>query len=251
MKISIITSTYNSLSTVQSSLDSFASQTYKNKEHVFIDGASKDGTKELLQGYCQKHENSILVSEPDKGIYDALNKGVANSTGDIIGICHSDDFFADEQVLSKVANAFGDKYIQAVYGDLQYVSKNNPENVVRNWVSGDYKLSLLKKGWMPPHPAFFVKKELYEKFGNFDLSYKIAADYDLMMRFLGVHGIVPGYIPEVLCKMRVGGESNRSLKNIWRKSCEDYRVMKSNGIGGLGTLFMKNFSKIGQFVKKG
>lgn len=213
-----------------------------------IDGASTDGSLQVIEKY--RDRIGVLVSEPDRGIYDALNKGVARATGDVVGFLHADDLFADQNVLAKVAAAFEDPAVEAVYGDLTYVSKADTNNVIRYWKSGEFTRSALIQGWMPPHPTFYVRRSIYEQHGHFDTSFRIAADYDCMLRFLGKAGIRVRYIPEVLVNMRVGGASNRSLKNIIRKSKEDLRALRNNGLGGLSTLLFKNLRKVPQFFRR-
>ena len=247
-KVSIITSVYNNKETIAEAIESVLSQTYDNIEYIVVDGASKDGTVNIIQKYADKI--TTFVSEADKGIYDGLNKGVALATGDVIGFLHSDDLFENEYVVEKIAEAFLISGVDSIYGDLTYVSKEDTSKVVRFWKSGVCTLAKLKRGWMPPHPTFYVRREVYEKFGSFDTSFKIAADYDSILRFLGRESITTHYIPEVLVKMRVGGASNKSLKNLLQKSREDVRAMKKNGVGHLGSLFVKNVSKLPQFFKK-
>ena len=169
---------------------------------------------------------STLVSEPDRGIYDALNKGIKLATGDVIGLLHSDDIYFDENVLAKVAKLFDEKEVDSVYGDLIYVDEEDTSKVFRYWKAGEFNEKSICKGWMPPHPAFFVRKNIYDLYGLYDTTLKIASDYDLILRFLGKHKISTAYLPEVLVKMRWGGKSNRSLKNIIKKSYEDYRALK-------------------------
>jgi glycosyltransferase len=246
LKISVITAVYNRVATIGEAVDSVRAQTWPNVEHVVIDGASTDGTLELLQ--ARRHEVAELVSEPDRGIYDALNKGIAHATGDVIGLMHSDDLYADEKVLADVAAAFADPQIDAVYGDLDYVAQDNTNRVIRRWRSGAYTPALLLRGWMPPHPTLYLRRQVIERWGAFDASYRIAADYDAVLRYFGRGNIRPAYIPRVLVKMRVGGESNRSLARILRKSREDLAALQGNQIGGLGTLMRKNLSKLRQFL---
>jgi glycosyltransferase len=164
---------------------------------------------------------------------------------------HSDDMFADSRVLSRITNAFDNPSVEAVYGDLHYVSKDSPEKAVRYWRAGDFSFPSLRWGWMPPHPTFYARRAVYEKLGSFNLDYQIAADYDCMLRFLAQGNIHMAYIPEVLVRMRVGGKSNKSLKNIFRKSLEDYRAIRKNNIGGLSTLLAKNLRKLPQFLIRG
>jgi len=252
MKISIITATYNSEATLSSCMMSVLQQSYQNIEYIIIDGNSTDETLELVkqnQLKFPKIEFKIL-SEPNNGIYDALNKSIQSATGEIIGFVHSDDMLADNHIVSMVANQFYKENIDGIYGDLQYVDKNNIDKVIRYWKSADFNSNLLKKGWMPAHPTLFLKKEVYEKHGNFNLSYKISADYDFMLRILKDESLIFNYLPKVITKMRVGGISNRSLKNIIKKTKEDYRAVLSNNIGGWYLIFLKNISKVRQFIIK-
>jgi len=246
LKISVITAVHNRVATIGEALDSVRAQTWPEVQHVVIDGASTDGTRELLE--ARRHEVAVLVSEPDKGIYDALNKGIALTTGDVIGLMHSDDLYADEHVLADVAAAFADPQIDAVYGDLDYVAQGDTNRVIRRWRSGEYSRALLSRGWMPPHPTLHLRRQVIEQWGGFDASFRIAADYDAILRYFGRGRIRPSYVPRVLVKMRVGGESNRSFARILLKSREDYEALRRNQVGGLTTLAWKNFSKITQFL---
>ena len=248
MKISIITSVYNNQETIAEAMDSVLSQTYTDIEYIIIDGGSTDDTVNIIKSY--QNRIAVFISEPDKGIYDGLNKGIKLATGDVIGFLHSDDLYENNTVIEKVAKAFMASEIDSVYGDLTYVNKSDPTKVIRYWKSGEFTLKKLGRGWMPPHPTFFVKRDIYQQRGQFDTSFKIAADYDLMLRFLGKYKISTDYIPNVLIKMRVGGESNKSLKNVIRKSKEDLQAMKNNNMGGMVSLIIKNLSKLQQFVCK-
>ncbi len=248
VKISIITATYNSASTVIDAIESVNNQSYKNIEHIIIDGGSTDNTVSVVNDFGKRI--STLVSEPDKGIYDALNKGIAAATGDVIGFMHSDDIFADNGVIERIANVFNRDNVDSVYGDLDYVQKTDIDKTVRKWVSGDFSLSKIRNGWMPPHPTFYMKREKYNLLGAFNLSYKISADYDSILRYFLQGKISTVYIPNVFVKMRVGGASNRSIKNIIQKSKEDRLALVTNGIPWIQALAMKNFTKIPQFFKK-
>ena len=247
MKVSIITSVYNNKKTIEDAIKSLLSQDYKDIEYIIVDGASNDGTLNIINRY--ENRVSKIVSQKDSGIYDGLNRGIELATGDIIGFLHSDDIYANKHIISKVVNTFEKNNTSSIYADLVYVEKNNIHKIVRYWKSGEYSLNKLSAGWMPPHPTFFVKRECYEKYGKFDLSFKISADYDFMLRVLGKYKISTAYLPEVVYKMRVGGESNRSLKNILKKSKEDKKALKNNSIGGVHTLIRKNISKIPQFFR--
>jgi len=248
MKISVITAVFNRSKTIVDAMKSVQSQDYPSVEHIVQDGGSSDGTIGQIARLANDH--TAVVSEKDFGIYDAINRGIHRATGDVIGLMHSDDYFADSGVLSKVAQALEDSSVDGAYGDLQYVTENKSERVVRHWRSGAYNPNLLKRGWMPPHPTLYLRREIFERFGLYDTSYEIAADYDAMLRYLARGQIALAYIPEVLVKMRIGGESNRSLGRIIRKTREDLRAIRSNGVGGIGTLAAKNLSKLGQFYAK-
>lgn len=248
MKISVITIAYNSGHSISDAIDSVLSQTYNDIEYIIVDGKSKDNTVEVVKSYGSRI--SKFVSEPDKGIYDALNKGIRMATGDVIGFMHSDDLFASDNILAKVAEIFKTNDVDSVYGDLQYVYKNDTNRVLRYWKSGRFSLRRLKMGWMPPHPTFYVKKKVYDNYGLFNTDFRIAADYDTMLRFLGKHRISTYYLPEVMVKMRVGGASNRSLKNIIKKTKEDMKAIQDNNFGSVFTLVFKNLRKVKQFIIK-
>jgi len=248
-KISIITVSYNSEETIEDTIKSVISQDYKNVEYIIIDGASTDGTHDIIAKYRDKI--SKVISEPDKGIYDAMNKGVEAATGEVVGILNSDDLYAHSKVLSKVAKLMVRNKAMALYADLLYVDRVDLNKVVRYWVSGKFKRSSFKQGWMPPHPTFFTLKSCYNEFGTYNLSLRSAADYELMLRFLYKEGIVPAYLPEVVIKMRVGGQSNVTLKNRLKANKEDQKAWQLNGIKPAWyTLKMKPLRKIGQFIKK-
>lgn len=248
MKISVVTAVFNRVATIGAAIESVQAQTYGDVEHVVQDGGSNDGTLDVVRNAA--NGATRLFSERDHGIYDAINRGISRATGDVIGLMHSDDFFASSNVLAKVAEAFTNPSVEGVYGDLQYVSAIDPTRVIRHWRSGRYEPALLKRGWMPPHPTLYLRRQVFERFGLYDTSFSIAADYDAMLRYLVQGQIKLAYIPEVLVKMRLGGESNRSLERILRKSREDFRAIRKNGVGGIGTLAAKNLSKLGQFIVK-
>ena len=247
VKISVVTATWNCADTVAECLASVAAQTYGNREHVVIDGASRDKTIEVLQAH--RNQLAVLLSEPDKGIYDALNKGIERSSGDVVGFLHADDIYGSADVLKQVAAAFADPTVCAVYGDLQYVRKDDVEHVVRHWKSAPFSAGKLGWGWMPPHPTLYVRREWYSRIGGFDTRYRISADYFSILSLFSQPGFKAVHLPQVLVKMRLGGASNRSLKNIILKSREDMDALRRSGVGGLGALAWKNVSKIGQFLK--
>jgi glycosyltransferase involved in cell wall biosynthesis len=246
MTVSIITATYNSESTIKDTLTSIESQSYPNIEHLIIDGCSTDKTLQLVQEFnhvCQ------LVSERDKGIYDAMNKGISLAKGDIIGILNSDDFYPDENVIVDVVNHFKETNCEALYADLIYVDPDNKNRVIRKWKSGEFNRQNFLIGWMPPHPTFFVKKEVYDRFGNFDIRLKSAADYELLLRFLYKEKITTSYLPRVLVHMRSGGMSNRSLKNRLKAHLEDYRAWSFNSIKPRWyTVILKPIRKVFQYL---
>ena len=246
VKVSVVTACYNSAKTIGTTIQSVNAQSYTNIEHVLIDGASTDDTLNVISAGAR--ENHSVLSEPDNGIYDALNKGIRRATGDVVGFLHADDFYTDDSVVERIADCFSRPEVQAVYGDLQYVSQSDTEKVIRTWNTKACSQGRLKRGWMPPHPTLYVRKEWYERIGGFDSQYRIAADYLSILQLFSNPDFDAVYIPQVLVKMRVGGASNRSLKNIIQKSGEDYAALKRTGVGGLGTLVSKNLRKVCQFI---
>jgi glycosyltransferase involved in cell wall biosynthesis len=245
MRISIITATYNSAATVRDTLASIASQQYPHIEQIIVDGLSNDNTLEIVNEFPHVAK---VISEKDKGIYDAMNKGVQLATGEIIGILNSDDFYTGPSILTKIAAAFEDPAVEAVYGDLQYVKSANTQVITRTWKSGGYKKKYLYYGWMPPHPTFFVRRQIYEKCGLFNTTLRSAADYELMLRVLLKHNTRVQYIPEVLVKMRAGGMSNASLKNRFRANKEDVMAWKLNDLKPyFFTMWLKPLRKVLQF----
>jgi glycosyltransferase len=246
MRVSIITTVFNGQENIRETIKSVLDQEYRNIEHIVIDGNSTDGTLEVIADY--KDRIAKMISEPDQGIYDALNKGIQRSSGDVVGILHAGDLYAHDKVLKRVVEGFESQNVDSCYGDLQYVKKDNIHKVVRYWRSSEYRQGKFRLGWMPPHPTLFVKREIYEKYGVYNQKFRIAGDYELMLRFLERYKISIFYIPEVLIKMRWGGISNRSVKNIFWKSCEDYKAWKVNHLNGsFSTIFLKNLSKLPQF----
>lgn len=249
MKVSIITATYNSERTVKDTLLSVQQQTYRDIEHIIVDGASTDKTINLLELYGH---HGPKISEPDKGIYDAMNKGIAVAGGDIIGILNSDDFYADREVIENVVKAFEDQDCDAVYGDLVYVDGQQSKKVVRKWTAGNYNRRLFYLGWMPPHPTVFIRKEVYEKYGLFNLKFKNSSDYELLLRLMFVKHIKVKYIPQVLVHMRTGGHSTKSFSNRVKAHLEDYKAWFSNGnTPKWYTVPMKPMGKITQFLVGG
>jgi glycosyltransferase involved in cell wall biosynthesis len=246
VKVSIITPTYNSARTIGDTLSSVACQHWPSIEHIIIDGASKDDTLSIVRTYPHV---SQLISEPDAGIYDAMNKGIQRATGDLIGILNSDDFYTHPLVLQKVIETMERSGAESCYADLEYVSPEAPERVVRNWKSGNYKPNYFYFGWMPPHPTFFVRREVYHRLGLFDTRLRTSADYELMLRFLFKNGISVCYLPDVIVRMRTGGVSNGSVANRLRANREDREAWRINGLKPrFYTFYMKPLSKIRQFL---
>ena len=249
MKVSIITITYNSEATIKDTIESVVNQTYKNIEYIFIDGKSTDNTISIIKSFGDKI--STLISEKDNGLYDALNKGIAIATGDVIGILHSDDFYTKTNVIQNIVSVFDKSNADAVYADLYYVDKNNTNQIHRKWKSGNYKYGMFLNGWMPPHPTFFVQRTIYEKFGSFNLSLTSAADYELMLRLIHKHKIKLAYLPEFIIKMRVGGKSNITFKNRIRANKEDRLAWKLNNVKPyFYTLYLKPLRKIIQLFRR-
>ncbi len=249
MKLSIITACFNSAATIEHTIRSVLAQDHPDVEYILVDGASADNTLDIIAKY--KDRIAKIISEKDQGIYFAINKGIKLATGDAIGILHSDDFYPNGHILSRVAEEFQRSNADSVYGDLQYVNQSDTGKIFRYWRSGEYREGLFLKGWMPPHPTFFVRKNVYERYGSYDTQFKSAGDYELMLRFLHKHRISVSYIPEVLVKMRVGGVSNVSFLNRIRANREDRLAWEINGLKpGLFTLYFKPLSKLLQFVSK-
>lgn len=245
MKISIVTAAFNSAATIKDTIESVLSQDYPNIEYIVADGGSKDGTVEILKSYGDQIK---WISEKDSGIYDAMNKGVKMATGDAIGVVGSDDFYPDNQAISKVVKAFKESNADSVYGDLHYVDAVNTNKIVRNWKSGTYDRQRFLNGWMPPHTAFFLKKSAYDTYGLYDTTYRSAGDYELMLRMLYKHHVSSFYIPEVLMKMRIGGDSNSSIKGRIKANREDLRAWVINGLKPRWyTIYAKPISKIFQW----
>ena len=250
MLVSIITVTLNSKSVLSDCLDSVANQSHNNIEHIVIDGGSTDGTLTLLNS--RRKNLAIVISEPDNGIYDAMNKGLALAKGEIVGILNSDDFYANDQVISNIIKMFTkDPSLEACYADLIYVDRYKTSKIIRYFKSSKFKQGLFSKGWSPPHPTFFVRRSVYEKFGLFNLNYRIASDIDLMTRFLEIHKVKTKYVPEIWVKMRMGGTTNKSLKNIYKQNREILKSLKKQGlhVNTLGFLINKILNRLTQFLR--
>jgi glycosyltransferase involved in cell wall biosynthesis len=248
MKISIITATYNSASTLSDTLSCIQRQDHPDIEHILVDGRSEDDTLSIASRFPHIAK---IISEKDNGLYDAMNKGISLATGEVVGILNSDDIYTTPDVLSGIAKVFADPKVMTAYADLQYTSPDNPDKIIRSWKSGTYQKRSFYWGWMPPHPTFFVRREIYGKVGLFNTELRSAADYELMLRILLKHGYAAHYIPRVIVKMRSGGMSNASLWNRLRANKEDRLAWKLNGLQPhFFTLYMKPLKKISQFIIK-
>lgn len=243
MKITIITAVYNGAEHIASCIESVLGQDYPDIEYIVIDGASKDTTLEIVQQYA--HRIAHIVSEPDRGMYDAMNKGLRLATGDIIGILNSDDFYADATILSQVVRQFEKTQADSLYADIAFVAKDNLNKILRYYSSASFKPWKFRFGYMPAHPSFFLKKTMYDRHGLFKPDFKLCADFDLLVRLYHTHKISSTYLPKMVVKMRMGGKSNQSLKNILLLNKEILRGCVENGIRtNLFLIYLKYFTKI-------
>jgi glycosyltransferase involved in cell wall biosynthesis len=250
MKISVITVVFNNKDTISDTIASVASQTHPNVEHIIVDGLSTDGTSEIIA--ANRHRLAKVISERDSGIYDAMNKGIMAASGDIIGFLNADDIYNGANVLADVAAVFQNVGVEACHGDLVYVKQTDLKSVVRYWKSSEYHAGLFGRGWSPPHPTFYARKTVYEKYGSFNLKYRTSADYELMLRFLEKFRVRSEYIPSVMVRMRLGGVSNRSLANIIRQNREVVEAWRDNGLPLSIPVFFINklFNRLSQFIHK-
>lgn len=226
MKISVITVCYNSVETIEDTLQSVERQSHPDVEHIVIDGGSTDGTREIIER--NRHRIAKAVSESDQGIYDAMNKGICMASGDLVGILNSDDVYETEHVLARVADTMKNQILDACYGDLIYVDRDSMLRVLRYWKSNIYRPGACLRGWMPAHPTFFLRRALYERYGGYDLEFRLQSDYEMMLRLFEIHRIRTEYIPEILVRMRMGGVSNSSIGNIIAGNLEAMRACKKN-----------------------
>lgn len=249
MKISVITACFNCAATIGQTLDSIASQTGVDVEHIVVDGASTDATLDVVASHSRKPER--LISERDAGVYDAMNKGIAVASGEVVGFLNADDFFAGPDILADVARAMSVPDVDACYADLVYVSPTNTERVVRFWKSCDYRPGMSLSGWMPAHPTFYVRRSVYERFGGFDLEFRRQSDFELTTRLLEVHRIRAVYVPRVWVRMRTGGLSNNSLRGVLKGNLEAYRALRKLRLP-VSPLFMlrKMASRLPQFLAR-
>ena len=245
MKISIITVCFNSQQTIRATIKSVLRQSYKQVEYIIIDGASTDNTVKIIKEFSNSID--VFVSESDAGIYDAINKGISKSSGDVVGLLHADDVFDNRSVIDNVMLLF-DENVDMIYGDINYVDRNDIYRVIRRWKSDSYKKGKFKWGWMPPHTSFFIKKSCYIKHGLYNLNLGSSADYELMLRMFELYNLKSKYIPLNITNMRVGGVSNSSFKNRWQANRNDKKSWKINGLKPFWfTLLIKPFIKIKQF----
>ena len=248
MKVSIITVVRNNEETIKDAINSVLLQTYKDIEYIIVDGASTDGTVEIIKIYADKI--SKFISEPDRGLYDAMNKGIALATGDVIGMLNSDDLYIDNRVIENVIKEFEEKDVDSVYADLIYVNPGNLDKTVRYYDSSYFNPQKFAYGWMPAYPTFFVKKEVYEKYGVFRTDLKIAADFDILIRFLHTYKISYSYMQEVLVKMRTGGVST-SFSGMWINNLEQLQVCRDNNIDtNIFKIFLKYPRRILGYLKR-
>jgi len=244
-KISIITVSYNSAKTIQRCIESVIEQKYTNIEYIIIDGGSTDATLQIIDQY--KNHISFFTSEPDKGVYDAMNKGIKAATGDIVGTLNSDDVFADANILTAIAETFKKNNSAIVYGNLNYIHPNG--KVIRKWKSGMYKPGAFNWGWMPPHPAFYCRKELFERLGLYDIKFGTAGDYELMVRFMHKNKVIPHYLDKTIVNMNIGGLSNVSYTNRVNAWGFDFMAMRKNGVlFPLVAIIFKPLRKIIQYI---
>jgi len=249
MKVSIITVVYNNVQCIEDCIKSVVMQNYDNIEYIILDNKSTDGTLDIINKY--KHKVTKLISEDDAGHIHAFNKGLELATGDIIGFLHSDDLYADTNIIESIVKGLESSDADCVYGDLVYVKKENTSKVVRYWRAGEGNRAKLSLGWMPPHPSLFVKREIYQHYGGFNTDFKISADYEIILRFLFMHRISMHYMHKLCVKMRTGGVSNRNIFRILQKTYEDYKACKIYGVNKAAyAIMLKNFRKVPQFLFK-
>ena len=249
-RFSIITVSLNSATTICDAIESVLAQDYPDIEYIVVDGDSRDNTMEIVRQYG--HRISLAVSAPDENVYDAMNTGIGLATGDVVGFINSDDFYASDDVISSVAGVFKNACTDSVYGDLCYVGRRDVSRIIRYWRSSHFSVGDFARGWCPPHPTFFVRRAVYERFGGFDPEFPVAGDVELMMRFLEIHGISSEYLPAVLVKMRTGGQTNRSVRNIIHQNRMVMAALRKHGLEDSWPRFLghKAWSRIEQFVTR-
>lgn len=249
MKVSIITVVFNGEKYIDDCIQSVLAQDYSSIEYIIIDGASNDGTLAIINSY--KHQIHHLISEKDKGMYDALNKGITLASGDVIGILNADDMLASSTIISTIVTKFKVTGAEGVYGNLNYIDADHPQKIIRNWISKQHQINDFNKGWMPAHPTLYVKNSLFKTYGNYSLNYGTAGDYELMLRFLYRHQIKAVYLNQLIVNMRVGGMSNASIKQRYLAFINDYRAAKNNQISSpLWAILLKKMGKISQYLHR-
>lgn len=249
MKVSIITVCYNSEATLRDTIESVLGQNYPNIEYIVIDGASSDATMDIVREYG--HSINVVVSEPDKGIYDAMNKGIQLATGDVVGLLNSDDFYVDDSSVKRLIACMDDAGSDTVFSDLAIVDGKDTERTIRYYSSGTFHPGRLCYGWMPAHPTFFVKRKLYEAHGGFSLDYRIASDFEMVARLLHTAKASYSYLPRVVVKMRAGGASTSGLKSSWILNREIVRACRANGIKtSLPRVLLKIPAKLMEYIRK-
>ena len=249
MKISIVTVSYNSSETIRDTIESVLSQDYDDIEYLIVDGGSTDTTLDIVREYGDRID--VVVSEPDQGIYDAMNKGIRAATGDMVGMLNSDDFYADNSAVRNLIECMENAGADTVFADLVIVNASDTKRVIRYYDSSKFRPERMRYGWMPAHPTFFVKRELYERYGGFSLDYKIAADFEMVVRLLYVVGASYAYLPAVVIKMRIGGASTRGLKSSWVLNREIVRACRINGIKtSLPRVLLKVPAKLLEYLRK-
>lgn len=253
MKISIITATYNSAKTVKDTFESVLRQSYNDYEYLIVDGASKDETMTVVKEYESRFEGRLrYISEPDKGLYDAMNKGLKMATGDVVGILNSDDFYTSDDALQTIADAFNANDIDATYGDIHFVNDDDLTKMVRYYSSSVFKRSYMRFGLMPAHPSFYCKKSVYEKYGYFDTSYRVAADFENLLRLIFINKIKTLYIPKDFVTMRTGGASTAGFGSRRQIMRDHLRAMKQNGVySNMFLLSLRYFYKIYELIRGG
>ena len=248
MKISVITAVLNGAQTLENTIESIHQQNYKDIEHIVVDGGSTDGTVEIAARHSDKI--ACFIPGPDHGIYDGMNKGIERATGDVIGFLNSDDYYSDNSVVDQINRVFQDQTVDACYADLLYVDGQNTDKVIRYFQSGEYRSGLFERGWIPAHPTFYARKEIYEKYGLFDSSLKFQADLEHTARVMAVHRVKTRYVSEIWVCMRTGGATNRSISNILKGNLESYRAFKKLGLKVSPVYFATKFMmRVPQFFK--
>lgn len=252
MKISIITGTYNSAKTLRDTFESILNQTYDNIEYIVVDGGSKDNTLDIVKEYEPKFNGRLKwISEKDNGIYDAMNKGIGLASGEVVGILNSDDFFTDNNVLSDIIDCFEKHNVDSLFANLYFVKQDDTSKIVRVWKGSPYKENGFKKGWHPSHPTFYVKNDIYKKYGVFDLNFDVSADFELMLRFIEKYKISTYYLDRFTVKMRYGGESTGSISKIIIGNKNILRAFKKNGIKvSFFYPIIRLVPKVLEFIKK-